>query len=224
MSPGKGSRSVHSATEDTEKYGWRRGWTICRTRPLRCGLSRVSTRMPLRNHETISASWKRSLNSHLTATKQVEVDLFHTLAHWAIFLCVCLSEWSLILAIRRLSLQYAHFFVQFYGWYESPGRLHAAMEYCEHGDLNKYIKSVGRLSEKETKDIIWQVLGGLSLMHEAKFAHRDIKPAVSLPSDRCIWLPLTGSEPEYPHQESPTRRVVGQALRSWAQQESRRQC
>lgn len=54
------------------------------------------------------------------------------------------------------------------------------MEYCEHGDLNKYIKSVGKLTEKETKDIIWQVLGGLSLMHESKFAHRDIKPAVSL--------------------------------------------
>ncbi|KAL1859507.1 hypothetical protein Daus18300_009652 [Diaporthe australafricana] len=51
------------------------------------------------------------------------------------------------------------------------------MEYCEHGDLNKYIKSRGKLTEKETKDITWQVLGGLSLMHEAKFAHRDIKPA-----------------------------------------------
>lgn len=102
------------------------------------------------------------------------------------------------------------------------------MEYCEHGDLNKYIKSVGRLTEKETKDITWQVLGGLSLMHEANFAHRDIKPAVSLPNltgqIRNKWLPLTKSEPEYPHQESPTRRVVGQALRPWAEQESRGQC
>lgn len=55
------------------------------------------------------------------------------------------------------------------------------MEYCEYGDLNNYIKDVGRLTETETKDIIWQVLGGLSLMHEARFAHRDVKPAVSTP-------------------------------------------
>lgn len=102
------------------------------------------------------------------------------------------------------------------------------MEYCEHGDLNKYIKSVGRLTEKETKDIIWQVLGGLSLMHEANFAHRDIKPAVSLRtpngSIRNERHPLTKSDLEYPHQELPTRRVVGQALRPWAEQASGGQC
>lgn len=54
------------------------------------------------------------------------------------------------------------------------------MEYCEFGDLNNHIKLVGKLTEKETKDITWQVLVGLSLMHEARFAHRDVKPAVSL--------------------------------------------
>lgn len=73
--------------------------------------------------------------------------------------------------------KYADFFVQFYGWYESPGWLHVATEYCDHGDLNHYLRKFKTLSEKETQEVTLQVLGGLSLMHEAGFAHRDVKPA-----------------------------------------------
>ena len=80
--------------------------------------------------------------------------------------------------------QYAEFFVEFYGWYESPGWLHAAMEYCKHGDLKNYLQSHKTISEREAQEIILQVLGGLSLMHEAGFAHRDVKPGVRCPINR----------------------------------------
>lgn len=52
------------------------------------------------------------------------------------------------------------------------------MEYCSHGDLKDYLQKHKTLTEKETQEITLQVLGGLSLMHEAGFAHRDVKPAV----------------------------------------------
>ncbi|ROW10357.1 hypothetical protein VMCG_02006 [Cytospora schulzeri] len=51
------------------------------------------------------------------------------------------------------------------------------MEYCDHGDLKNYLQRWKTLTEKETQEVTLQILGGLSLMHEAGFAHRDVKPA-----------------------------------------------
>ena len=52
------------------------------------------------------------------------------------------------------------------------------MEYLPNGDLNKYLSSP--LPEKEGQHIISQILEGLHFMHDKGFAHRDLKPAVSL--------------------------------------------
>lgn len=52
------------------------------------------------------------------------------------------------------------------------------MEYFPHGDLHKYLSSA--LPEKEGQQIVLQILEGLQFMHEIGFAHRDLKPAVSL--------------------------------------------
>ena len=71
-------------------------------------------------------------------------------------------------------------FVKFYGWYETPSSLFIATEYCSHGDLGQYLHDNGRLPEEETREIAIQVLGALDFMHEERFAHRDLKPAVSL--------------------------------------------
>jgi serine/threonine protein kinase len=53
-----------------------------------------------------------------------------------------------------------------------------AMEYFPLGDLQNYLSSP--LSEKEVKQIASQILEGLSFMHDNGFAHRDLKPTVSL--------------------------------------------
>ncbi|KAK2597906.1 hypothetical protein N8I77_012659 [Diaporthe amygdali] len=75
--------------------------------------------------------------------------------------------------------KYNEFFVQFHGWFESTDWLHAVMEYCEHGDLRHYLGKYSRLPEGEVQDIARQLLVGVSLMHKAGFAHRDIKPATA---------------------------------------------
>lgn len=60
------------------------------------------------------------------------------------------------------------------------------MEYHEHGDLRQYMKKP--FPEMEARMIISQVLEGVALMHDNDFAHRDLKPAVSMRTD----APLRG--------------------------------
>jgi serine/threonine protein kinase len=52
------------------------------------------------------------------------------------------------------------------------------MEYLPNGDLHKYLGSA--FPEREGQEIVSQVLEGLDFMHQNGFAHRDLKPAVSL--------------------------------------------
>lgn len=53
------------------------------------------------------------------------------------------------------------------------------MEYLEAGDLATYLHGTPPLSETEAKDVSYQILDGLCMMHENGFAHRDLKPKVS---------------------------------------------
>ena len=52
------------------------------------------------------------------------------------------------------------------------------MEYLPNGDLHKHLTSP--LPEEAGQRIIFQILEGLQIMHNKGFAHRDLKPAVSL--------------------------------------------
>lgn len=56
------------------------------------------------------------------------------------------------------------------------------MEYLEHGDLQKHL--LRPIGEKEAKEITKQLVEGITFMHSEGFAHRDLKPAVSLLSPR----------------------------------------
>jgi serine/threonine protein kinase len=53
------------------------------------------------------------------------------------------------------------------------------MEYLELGDLHEYVSNSPQISEEDASIITWQVLDGLSLMHNHEFSHRDIKPQAS---------------------------------------------
>jgi eukaryotic-like serine/threonine-protein kinase len=59
----------------------------------------------------------------------------------------------------------------------STGDLHyIAMEYVPGPTLRELLNSRGRLSPRESLDIIERVLAGLAAAHEAGIIHRDVKP------------------------------------------------
>lgn len=75
--------------------------------------------------------------------------------------------------------EYAKNFVKSFGWFETPAReLFIAMEYLAKGDLRKYLHASPPLTIVEAQHIAFQLLEGLSAMHEHGFAHRDLKPGV----------------------------------------------
>jgi serine/threonine protein kinase len=51
------------------------------------------------------------------------------------------------------------------------------MEYFDHGDLQAYINTVGRMAEEDARSISYQILEGVHQMHDNGFAHRDLKPS-----------------------------------------------
>jgi serine/threonine protein kinase len=77
-------------------------------------------------------------------------------------------------------MQYERWFVKSFGWYKSSEYLFIAMEYLELGDLRAYLDHEKRFPEHEAKEITYQILVGLYNMHDNRFAHRDLKPEVSL--------------------------------------------
>lgn len=76
--------------------------------------------------------------------------------------------------------QYREFIIESYGWYlKTENLLCIAMEYCNLGDLARYLESNGRLTEKDANIITTQLLAGLNFMHDEGWAHRDLKLSVS---------------------------------------------
>ena len=69
-------------------------------------------------------------------------------------------------------------FVEFLGWFRDNSSICLAMEYLPLGDLEK--SAVAKLPEAEAREITQQILSGLEIMHAESFAHRDLKPQVSL--------------------------------------------
>ncbi|KAL4898769.1 kinase-like domain-containing protein [Aspergillus ambiguus] len=79
-------------------------------------------------------------------------------------------------AIAKFSQRkYARCFVRSFGWYRSLEHLFISMEYLELGDLHRYLQKNPPLPEAEAKEITYQILDGLSMMHSNDFTHRDLK-------------------------------------------------
>ncbi|KAM0449151.1 hypothetical protein ACHAO4_007813 [Trichoderma viride] len=81
-------------------------------------------------------------------------------------------------AIAKFSQKrYSKCFVKLLGWYDDDAsNLYIAMEYFPLGDLRKYMDRPGLIDEEDVREISFQVLEGLTYMHQEGFAHRDIKP------------------------------------------------
>lgn len=69
------------------------------------------------------------------------------------------------------------YIVKYYDSFLEKNNLNIVMEFCEGGDISKYIKS--HLGKTIEEDKIWrfliQMLMGLNYIHHKKILHRDIK-------------------------------------------------
>lgn len=81
---------------------------------------------------------------------------------------------------------FVHRFIEFYSWYESHDYIYLAMEYIPCGDLESCIEA--GLTESDVRQIAYQVLDGMRIMHDLDLAHRDIKPGnVFVVQKEPIW-------------------------------------
>ncbi|KAA6400938.1 MAG: putative protein kinase domain protein [Streblomastix strix] len=75
----------------------------------------------------------------------------------------------------------SEFVVKCYGYFIKEKTINIVMEYCEKGDLQKFIDNLEKehkiISEQEFFDLASQLASGLSFIHSKQVIHRDLKPS-----------------------------------------------
>ena len=66
--------------------------------------------------------------------------------------------------------------IRVYRFFEAHGTGYIVMEYAEGEPLSAHLERKGPLQEAELKVILYPLLDGLEVVHQANFLHRDIKP------------------------------------------------
>lgn len=87
--------------------------------------------------------------------------------------------------------------VRVYDFVEENGTGYIVMEYLEGKSLEGEIVERGKMGEKETKEIIVEVLEGLEEVHRNGILHRDIKPGNILMTTRGAVLVDFGTSREF---------------------------
>ncbi|EAR86906.1 Serine/Threonine kinase domain protein (macronuclear) [Tetrahymena thermophila SB210] len=68
------------------------------------------------------------------------------------------------------------YIIQLYKVYSVDNYYMLMMEYCEGGDLEKYLQKNGPIPEQKAIGFLMQVLAGLREIHSHSIIHRDLKP------------------------------------------------
>eukprot|EP00826_Nyctotherus_ovalis_P056709 TRINITY_DN770_c0_g3_i1.p1 TRINITY_DN770_c0_g3~~TRINITY_DN770_c0_g3_i1.p1 ORF type:complete len:346 (+),score=122.49 TRINITY_DN770_c0_g3_i1:99-1136(+) len=97
------------------------------------------------------------------------------------------------LILREINLMFQltgdqSFVVKIYDYFmgRSPNEMYIIMEYCEGGDLEKYVEENGPLTEDEIADILRPVAEFFSKIHKQGIMHRDLKLANLLLAKRLV--------------------------------------
>ena len=88
-------------------------------------------------------------------------------------------EWGLerFLDEARTFARFDHrHIVKVYRYFKAHGTAYMVMEYVEGETLSAYLAHQGTLREAELKGILYPLLDGLAVVHEAGILHRGIKP------------------------------------------------
>ena len=66
--------------------------------------------------------------------------------------------------------------LRFYNWYETRNHLWIIFEYCPGGDLLKLLEDDKKLPEQTIKKFAFELVEGLSYLHENGIIFADLKP------------------------------------------------
>lgn len=64
-----------------------------------------------------------------------------------------------------------------YEFMETARNYYLVIQYCNNGDLESYLKKMGKLSEEEAVYFLMQIANGFQVLHKNKIMHRDVKLA-----------------------------------------------
>ena len=59
---------------------------------------------------------------------------------------------------------------------ETDSKIFMMLEYCPGGELFDYIVDRERLNEDKSRSFFRQIVVGVAFIHEAGYAHHDLKP------------------------------------------------
>lgn len=76
--------------------------------------------------------------------------------------------------------------VEFIDFLASKNSLYLVMEFCEQGDLKRYLRKNPSLTEQQMQDILKQIIRGFQELNRMKVTHRDLKPANILVSNNTF--------------------------------------
>ena len=70
---------------------------------------------------------------------------------------------------------------------ETSNNFYLVIQYCNNGDLENYLKKMGKLSEDEAVYFLMQIMNGFQVLHRNKIMHRDVKLAnLFLQDDKVV--------------------------------------
>jgi serine/threonine protein kinase len=82
-------------------------------------------------------------------------------------------------------------------------------EFCNEGDMQKFLDKRGRLSEEEATDVLKQILNGFKGLHEVKAMHRDFKLANLLVHNKVVKIADLGFAKQLEKEHSLTKTQLG---------------
>lgn len=86
------------------------------------------------------------------------------------------------------------------------------MEYCNGGDLEKYLENKKRLTEDEATTFLKQILNGFRGLHEVNAMHRDFKVANVLLHEGMCKIADLGFAKQLDKQKKVTGTILGTSL------------
>ena len=85
--------------------------------------------------------------------------------------------------IKNVKAKFSDFVIRFYGSFKTDDFLFIVLDYCSQGDLGYMLKNCGAFGEEWSRQLIAEIIVGLSVFHHCGIVYNDLKPENILMSD-----------------------------------------